>query len=88
MRSYAEIRQEAEYRRRHPRFTERQSHQCVWPLWDMDTPLEKKRCCGAAVEPGATIQYCAEHLEKQASRGTPSERGAVRAAQRLISNGA
>ena len=88
MRSYAEIRQEAEYRVRHPLFTERQSHQCGWPLWDQRTPLERKRCCGAYVPPGAPIQYCAKHLEQQASRGTPSERGAVRAAQRLVSNGA
>lgn len=55
----------AEERAENPLFFNRRTHQCCWPLWNGIIPLEEKRTCGALVEAGSKIPYCAEHLQRQ-----------------------
>jgi hypothetical protein len=53
-------------------FLDRRPHQCAWPLWGNNDPLDAKRCCGAQVIPG--ISYCHDHFKLSCGPGASPER--------------
>lgn len=65
------------------RFLDRRSGRCAWPYWEAGTPLEEMMCCGEPCPPEPDAQMCWQHHRIAHGVGTPSERSAIRDAQKV-----